>query len=374
MVLALLLVVPGVSYAQALTYPGSASWQDRTVEWVRDHGGGGAVNAVENWLYSRQVPSQAAPAPVRLPGWDADRPGAAPALPAPTSRPASRRSGVLAAATAPPALPVLSAWRALAGEGVWVPGRVDAAGRPALFTSYLRPDPRYAGVVVGVAWIRSADTVAHLVPGTREPGGIWPGTASVPAADVPGLVATFNSGWRTRDHPGGFYLDGAGAGTLQDGLASLVIDRSGHVRVGQWGRDVTMSADVRAVRQNLHLVVDGGAPVPGLPANADDRWGSPYNQHQYTWRSGIGTDKHGNLVYVAGAGLTLATLADAMTAAGIDRGMELDIHKGKVAFASWHPVGAGVAAPKRLLPDMPSLPDRYLAPDQRDFFYLTLGP
>ena len=38
--LVLLLVTPGaVSLERAMTYPGSASWQLRFVEWTRDHGG-----------------------------------------------------------------------------------------------------------------------------------------------------------------------------------------------------------------------------------------------------------------------------------------------------------------------------------------------
>jgi hypothetical protein len=56
-------------------------------------------------------------------------------------------------------------------------------------------------------------------------------------------------------------------------------------------------------------------------------------------------DRHGcrrQLVYVGGGGRTLQTLAQAMTDAGVQRGMEL------------------------------RAADRHLAPDQRDFFYLTL--
>ena len=35
---------PLASYTQALTYPGNASFAVRTVEWVRDNGGGGLVD------------------------------------------------------------------------------------------------------------------------------------------------------------------------------------------------------------------------------------------------------------------------------------------------------------------------------------------
>jgi hypothetical protein len=220
--------------------------------------------------------------------------------------------------------------------------------------------------------MRTTDTALHLVAGTKQPGGTgWPDGARVPSADVPALVSTFNSGWKFKDITGGFYLDGRTGHALRDGQASVVIDDQGHVTVGQWGRDVAMSAHVVAVRQNLSLVVDGGRPVTGLSANANGRWGSPRNQFQYTWRSGLGTDAQGNLVYVAGDGLTLQTLGDAMVDAGIQRGMELDIHHGKASFSSWAPAGHSMT-PTKLLPAMRGPADRYLSVDQRDFFYLTL--
>jgi hypothetical protein len=43
---------PLFSYAQALTYPGDASVEVRTVEWVRDHGGGPLVDLAESWWYA----------------------------------------------------------------------------------------------------------------------------------------------------------------------------------------------------------------------------------------------------------------------------------------------------------------------------------
>ncbi|TRW46731.1 hypothetical protein [Georgenia yuyongxinii] len=357
-VLALLLLVPLGSYAQALTYPGSASVLVRTVDWVSDHGGRGAINAVENWMYTHHGP----------PRGDAST-APRPQPPAATAGPIGP-AGPVAPTMPGPALAPPPGHPALPGEGAWTAGRTSSSGQPDVYTTFVRPDPLHPGVVVGVARFASSRTAVHLVGGTREPGGIWPGGARVPSADVPHLVATFNSGWRTGDQPGGFFLDGRGADTLVAGRASAVIDDAGHVTVGQWGRDVTMSPHVRAVRQNLKLVVDGGAPVPGLGTNADGSWGSPRNQYQFTWRSGLGTDAHGDLVYVVGNNLTLQTLAQALVVAGVQRGMELDIHSQHISFTAWYGT-ATQAQPRLLLPDMSAQPLRYLTPDQRDFFYVT---
>jgi hypothetical protein len=353
-VLAILIVLTGVSYARALTAPGSATFGMRTVDWVRAHHGGPVVNAIENWYYTRHQPAAGPPDPATLPQG--------------TDTPVTVRD------TRPPAaLPILPGVARLPGEATWHAGRIDAAGRPLIYTGYLRPDPRHLSVVAGVAWMRTGGTVAHLVAGTAQPGGGgWPGNADVPEADVPSLVATFNSGFKMADIAGGFYLGGRTARPLLDGQASLVIDRSGRVTVGAWGRDVRMSADVVAVRQNLELIVEAGHPVAGLATNPSGRWGTSKNQLQFTWRSGLGVDARGNLVYVAGNHMNLATLAGAMADAHVVRGMQLDIHTGMASFASWLPGrGGAMSTPAKLLPTMPRAATRYLVPDQRDFLYLT---
>jgi len=353
-VTAALLAVPATSYAQALTYPGSAPFSVRSVEWVRDHGGSPVVDAVENAWYSHHVPSGAVPVV---------RPAPAPravvaARPAPAPVPAPVRTSV------PPGA---------AGEGVWVPGRSAPDGAPALFTTFFHPDPDHPGVVAGAAWVRDGAYAAHLVAGTREPGGApWPGGASVAPDDRSRLLATFNAGFKFKDTPGGFLLDGRTSRALVPGLATAVVDDTGRLRVGTLGADVQLTPQVLGARQNLHLVVEGGSRAPGLETNADGRWGTAKNQAQFTWRSALGTDAAGDLVYVAGNGLDLVHLADALVDAGAVQGMELDMHRGMVSFSSWAP-GDPVTgpAPTKLLPDMTRPAARYLVADQRDFFYLT---
>jgi hypothetical protein len=348
---ALLLLTPGISYFQALTYPGSAPWQMRSVEWLRDHGASPVVDRIENWYYTSHLPTGSAPDRATLPAAVAGRPLAGSWAPAPPL-------------TLRPALP---------GEAIWVPGRLDRKGVPAIYTSFFRPDPRFPSVVAGAAWIRSGDTSAHLVAGTLEPGGgPWPGGARVPPGELPMLVATFNSGWKMSDTPGGFYLSGRRMGTLVKGQASLVINDTGAATVGRWAQDVAMSAHVVAVRQNLALIVEDHRPVGGLSTDLGHRWGSFENQGEYTWRSGVGVDARGDLVYVSGENLTLQTLASALADVGVVRGMELDIHSALVSFASWAPSPTGKVLPTKLLPGMDRPADRYLAADQRDFFYITL--
>ena len=71
------------------------------------------------------------------------------------------------------------------------------------------------------------------MPGTSQPGGDAPGDAQMPVTDVPSLVAVFNSEFKMNDINGGFYLDGTEYRPLREGLASAVVDSSGHLGVEQ---------------------------------------------------------------------------------------------------------------------------------------------
>lgn len=361
-VVVILLLIPfallGWSYTSALTYPGSASFSVRSVDWLRAHGGAGLVDRIEVWHYSHQEPPHHG-----LPR------GPFPPVPTAAQRARVRREPPNQAPILHPRVtPVLP------GEAAWTPGAADAAGRIATDTTWFRPDPTHPTVVVGALFINQSATRLHLIAGTKEPGhGPWPGSARIAPAARHATVAAFNSGFLLRDSGGAFFEGGHTAGRFRAGAASLVIDRHGRATLGAWGTDVSRRADTYAVRQNLHLIVDHGRPVPGLITNAHRRWGSRKSQLEYTWRSGVGIDRHGNLVYVAGNHLSLTMLADALTEVGSVRAMELDIHTA-MTTANVYRLGVGDhrTAPVKLLPTMNRGAARYLAADQRDFFTVTL--
>jgi hypothetical protein len=354
----------GSSYGHALAAPGSDSLGARSVEWVRQHGGSSLVNWIERQWYSHHQPPKggspklgAIPAP-------------APTATAPPPVPAGRHRAVVPPHLQPPAPIVPLASPPLAGEGSWHPAGSPVQGLPAVYTTSLRPDPVHTSLVTGVAWMDTKLLRTTLYSGSQVPGGSWHDMAPIPLDQRQALVAAFNGGFRLPDSRGGYYAEGRLDKPLVDGAASLVIHADGTATVARWGRDASLTPDVAAVRQNLSLIVDGGAPVPGLQSDSNVAWGATVGNKAFVWRSGVGVTADGALVYAGGNGLSVDSLAQVLAHAHAVRAMELDINSAWVTFFSYAPppgAPAGADNGSKLVADMASWPGRYLEPSSRDF-------
>ena len=263
----------------------------------------------------------------------------------------------------------------LANEGRWQPTGRLVDGVPAVYAAFFRPDARHTSLVAAAMWMDTKLLKANYVVGLREPpNGPRPWGAQVPPLVRPTLVAAFNSGFKASSSLGGTYTEGTVVSPLREGAASLVIHANGRADVGTWGRDFTMSRDIAAVRQNLALIVDHGRPAPGLPDNTNGAWGATLGNRVYVWRSGVGVDRNGGLIYVAGPGLSAVTLATLLQRAGCVRAMELDINTNWVSAYTYQQSDATnptAVQGVKLLATMARSGDRYLLPGERDFFAMT---
>jgi len=246
------------------------------------------------------------------------------------------------------------------GNVSWSPLGRSALGRPVTF----------AGQVdgVGLAWMDPQLLHPVLVAGTSDPpNGPGPWGGQVPNPQRGALAAAFNSGFKMGDIHGGWVGWGVTWRPPVAGDASLVVDSQGQASLGQWGRDVPGSSDAAYVRQNLTLLVDGGAPVAS--AGSPGAWGASVSGAA-TWRSALGIDAHGALVFAAGGGLTPATLAQALVAAGVQRAMELDINPSWVSYNTYQPALDGTVQGTKVYGLHAD--DRYLSPDSRDFIAMLV--
>jgi hypothetical protein len=250
------------------------------------------------------------------------------------------------------------------GEGHWVPTARLVGGEPVIFTTMLRA--RMGLPAAGLAWIDANRVVFRLYAGPGQPPGMFPYSGFVDPVLRGGLLATFNAGFKVDASEGGWFAYGHAAIPLRDGAASLIIRSDGTATVGMWGRDATADPQIVAVRQNLTLLVDGGKVARDLSPKS---WGAVFGGGATTWRSGLGVDAYGHLIYVVGADLLPSDLAHLLVAAGCVRAMQLDINR-VVSFSTFSsPAGSPpqIVVGENLLPTINFDPTRYLQPSGRDF-------
>jgi Phosphodiester glycosidase len=356
LIAALVALVPvAFSYLQGMARPSNSSLGIRSVEWLRENGGAGIVSKIESIYYSLTAPSKGGPTLKALPsvGYATSR----------TAAGALGNGGVISTYRPPNIAPILQP--ALPGEGVWRSATPTTGAYPPILVTTLRNLHEYPRTLAGLAWIDTTRTRLTLNPGLSEPAVEMPrGSAEVPLVGRSRLLATFNSGFKLSDSGGGVVLNGRTYATMHDGQATLVGYRDGHVNVIAWNYGSRAPASVSFARQNLPLIVDHATPNPNL--NDGPEWGATLGNAILVWRSAIGVDARGNLMFLAGDHQTVGSLAKTLVHAGAVRAMELDINSYWVSFITYGRPGA--KGPLNLLPDMKRSPYRYLEPDDRDFF------
>ncbi len=342
---ALLLAPVVFSYATTMLQPSSLPLTVRSVEWLRANQGAWIVNAVEHYWYTSNAPKPGGPALRSLPTVG------------------KAHAGTTTIAQQPPKI-ALAITPALAGEGTWRATSPQTAGAPPVLVTAFRPDPAYPRIVAYVAWIDHTRTQLALYPGRYEPPGASPrGPMQVPTGQRFRLLATFNSGFTYSDGHGGFFVNGQTVKPLTAGQGTVVAYRDGRVDVVSWRGGASPGPGVVLARQNLPLIVEQGRPSPAL---AYGNWGNTLGNAVRVWRSGVGIDARGNLIYAAADYQTVNTLAAIFVRAGAVRAMELDINPEWPSFITYAEPGAAGAV--KLVPNDQQSAGRYLSPDDRDFF------
>ena len=253
---------------------------------------------------------------------------------------------------------------ALPGEGVWrSTGPLVWGGPPVLVTTF-RPDPGSPGVVAYVAWFDHLRTQLALYPGIFQPPASSPRAPSeVPWGQRWRLLASFNGGFKANAGAGGFAINGRAYTPLERGLGTLVGYSDGRVDIVNWHGGATPPRSVMFARQNLPLIVNRGRPTPHVWQGW--RWGTTLGGATYVWRTGVGVDRHGNLIYAAAGDQTAGTLAAILIHAGAARAIELDINPEWPTLITYaHQRGL---QPTKLVPNEMQPDNRYLYPDSRDF-------
>ncbi len=351
------LIPAGISYVQAMGKKHNVGLGVRSVEWLRENGGNSLVSQIENWYYTLTAPAKGGPPLRSLPQVGVASTGEGPGPRSRDYRPPNVKPLIQ------PALP---------GEGVWKKAAAHAGARPPVLLTTFRSDPEYPKFVAGVAWIDTSRTRLAYVPGLAEPPAplAHRGPAEVPESKRKHVVATFNGGFPLETSNAGLIYRGKVKEAMVNGIATIVEYRDGRVDVVPWHRGPGAPADVWFAKQNLPPIIEDGQLSPRLSDGPE--WGETVNNAVRVWRSGLGIDSRGNLLYAAADFQTVESLAKVLQRAGAVRALELDINEDWTSFISYrHP---GAREPSNLLPEMLRPPERYLTPDERDFFAVYLRP
>ena len=306
------LAPPAYSYTTTMMQPSSLPLWPRSVEWLRAHHGNWLVDEVEHYYYSWRAPAKGGPQLTSLPAVGL---GASPA--------AKARARHRPAVVPPRIEPVFA--HPLPGEGVWRgTGPVVQGRSPVLLTTF-RTEVDYPRIVAYVAWFDHTRTAMAFYPGRYEPPNApVRGPMSVPYGQRWRLLATFNGGFIYRDGSNGSSINGRSYEPLKAGLATLIAYRDGRVDMTTWNGGPVAGPQVAFARQSLPLIINHGHLNPAL--NDSSQWGYTLGNAVRVWRTGVGIDRHGNLIYAAADYQTVVTLARILQRAGAVRAMQLDIN------------------------------------------------
>ena len=286
-----------------------------------------------------------------------------------------------------PPPPVASMWKTPeAGEGVWAPPQLSwmrpviPGAPPAFFRTFVRPDPDrpYTRVLLVAMDMRQLDL--DMEAGVEDPKPLTGphGSGRLPRdpAVYTRVVAAFNGAFKTEHGNYGMMVHKRVLLPPQPGAASIVTLGDGRVGLGTWGdtKDVgglvdIADDDIQSFRQNMDALVDHGVVNPTGRA----LWGYtlPGNGMQ-TERSAICVTQSGNLMYAWGDDVSATALGKAMSSAGCNYAMHLDMnpHHTGFIFSTIHELKGHDYRSELLTTLMEVSPDRYIEYSPKDFFYM----
>jgi hypothetical protein len=341
-----------VSYAFWMVQPTSMSWSERSAEWVRADVpfGNWLVDETEHIYYTMNAPAKGGPQLKRLP-----RVGPTSGAPVPKRR-----------ASWPPRIrPIFP--HSLPGEGVWRPTGPPVDGAPPVLVTTFRPELDYPRIVAYLAWFDHTRTAMAYYLGRYEPpNAAVRGPMMVPPDQRWRLLATFNGGFTYVDGDNGSADNGRTNEPLKDGNATLIGYRNGRVAIVRWSGGPNVGPDVAWARQSLAPIVWNGRLNPLLNADPNSpQWGYTLGGVTRVWRTGVGIDRRGNVIYAVAEDQTVITIAQILQHAGAVRAMEFDINPEwhtLITYSHQHGLDPEEVEPQPMQPST-----RYLVPDDRDF-------
>lgn len=260
----------------------------------------------------------------------------------------------------------------LPGEGEWKV--VDSALFPnevVMAKTFVRPDATKSYANVALLQFDMKRFGIKTEAGIKYPGGTLgvkgPGFVPKQVQDSGNLVAVFNGGFQEKDGHYGMIVGGTTYVPMRENMATLYMYADGTFKLA----DYLNLPDPKAVamRQNGPYLVHNGE-ITQFVEEGKDTWGRTTTNSMYTWRSGIGVTKEGNLIYAVGGSLIPRTLGEALRMAGAVDAIQLDINPFWVRMFFYKNEGSGQYSSTPLLPSMKVGAKEFLQGYEKDMFYI----
>lgn len=218
--------------------------------------------------------------------------------------------------------------------------------------------------VTTLAKIKMNGLILGDVAGKSQPGGPIGnyGPGKIPSTIARSrLIAAFDGGFQYKDGKYGMIVDGITYLPLKNNIGTIVGYKNGQIQIINY-QGQNLGSNVAFVRQNCPILIENGQV---FAQNEEDKklWGRTFGSDIYTWRSGLGIDKNGNLIYAVGNNLSPVSLASALTMGGAVNAIQLDINPFWVRFNLFNPN-------KTLTQDLKDGSYVFLNGYSKDFFYI----
>lgn len=291
-----------------------------------------------------------------------------------------------------PPPPVATIWKSPEkGEGEWVvpalpwlrrvPGVLGDAPSP-FYQTFVRPDEErpYVKVLLVAMDMRQLDL--DMEAGVEDPEPLTgpPGAGRIPRdpAVYRRVAAAFNGAFKTDHGHYGMMVHKRVLLPPVPAAATVAVFDDGRIGFGTWGADRRVTglgdvseAPVASFRQNLDALVDHGRINP----TGRNLWGFTLpGKGAQTERTGLCVTESGHLLYAWGEDLSGTTLAKAMSMAGCDYALHLDMnpyHTGFI-FTAIDDLSTRKVRSALLTPAMSIPADRFVQFSPKDFFYVLV--
>jgi hypothetical protein len=258
-------------------------------------------------------------------------------------------------------------------EGVWNNRPLKIfPDKDVMAYTFVRPDPERPYAYVTIVQADMKEMHLSAVAGTKEPAGKVgkPGPGVVPQGIIQSgkLVAAFDGGFQYKDGQYGMIVGDTTYLPLKNNIGTLVGYKNGTIKIVNYTGQY-LGSDVEFVRQNCPMLIQNGQIYAADQKNKA-LWGRTPSYDITTWRSGVGLNKMGNLLYAVGNSLTPETLAKALASAGAVDAIQLDINPYWVRFNIFDSSGGGQYQTSTLTKKIQDGSKQYLGGYTKDFFYL----